>query len=66
MKTSEVISRLVEFDETERPAYVVLYTRDKNGMPIRKQKFPIVSVFSHANDITKICIEHADCIEMFI
>ena len=66
MKTSEVISRLVELDRTERPAYVILVTRDKNGMPICKQRFPVISVFSHASDMTKICIEQADCVDEFI
>ena len=66
MKTSEVISRLVECDETERPAYVILYTRDKIGMPICRQRFPVVSVFAHDGEMTKICIEQADCIDEFI
>ena len=66
MKTSEVISKLVELDATERAAYVILITRDQNGFPICKQRFPVVSVFAHDSEMTKICIEQADCIDEFI
>ena len=66
MKTSELICRLVERDSTERPAYVFLMTRDKSGGVICKQRFPVVSVFSHDRDMTKIYIEQADCVDEFI
>ena len=66
MKTSEVISKLVELDRIERPAYVILVTRDKDGMVICRQRFPVVSVYTHAGDMTQICIEQADCVDEFI
>ena len=66
MKTSEMICKLVQCDATERPAYVILITRDNNGMVICKQRFPVVNVFTNDKNMTKIYIEQEDCVDEFI
>lgn len=57
MKISEIISKLLQFDKTERPTYVKLYVRNSYGDVIESRRFPIAAVFSHNGDFAEIIIE---------
>lgn len=47
LSISEVISKLIQFDQTERQVNVVIYTRDSNGDVLSKQVLPVEACFSH-------------------
>ena len=63
MKISEIIKKLIEFDKTERPAYVTLFERDSDGNVISKKRYPVEAVFSHEDGQAKICIEQSTCLD---
>ncbi len=63
MKTSEVVVALVQNDATERPVYVTLFLRDKDGNVLSKKRFPVEAVFSYQDENTSIHIDQANCLD---
>jgi len=57
MKASDVAVKLIENDRTDRPVYVILFSRDTNGSVLTKRQFPVAAVFSHHDDDIVINIE---------
>ena len=59
MSISEIISKLIQFNRTERPTFIKLYTRDSEGCVIGEARYPIEAVFSHNKDYAEIIIEQS-------
>lgn len=56
---SEMISKLIPFNKTERPVFVKIYTRNTFGDVIGSRRYPVKAVFSHADDCAEIMIEES-------
>ena len=57
MKISEIIKKLINFDHTERPAFVKLYIRNADGDVLEVKRWPVENVFSHNKDYADNIIE---------
>jgi hypothetical protein len=49
MSISELISKLIQFNGTERQVFVKLFVRDKDGNVLSCTKYPVTTAFSHDN-----------------
>lgn len=58
MKVLNVIKDLIEFGTVDKPLYIVLYARDKEGNIVSKTRFPVDSVFSHKEHEATINIDY--------
>ena len=56
MSISEVVTKLIQFDKTERPVNVVLHMRDENGDVVGRKTFLVEAVFSHQDGGAEIFI----------
>ncbi len=56
MSISEVVTKLIQFNKTERTVNVVLHMRDENGDVVGRKTFPVEVVFSHQDDRAEIFI----------
>ncbi len=59
MTISEIITKLIQFNKTERPLFVKIYTRDNEGNVIKTMKYPVDNAFSHADSYAEIIAEEA-------
>lgn len=53
---TDVVTKLIQFNKTERPVVVTLYTRDQYGCVLEEKEFKVEAVFSHRDDTAEIII----------
>lgn len=56
MEISEVVTKLIQFNKTERPVFVKLHKRDINGDVLETKTFKVDCVFSHGEDSAEIFV----------
>ena len=59
MIISKLISKIVEFNRTERQVFVTLRYRNNEGDVIKAETYPVDAVFSYKDDCADIYIEHS-------
>ena len=59
MSISEIITKLIQFNKTERPLFVKVYTRDSNGDVIGTKRYPVEAAFSHNEEYGELIVEES-------
>lgn len=60
MKATTMVSKIVEFMDSEKEVFVYIYMRDSYGCVIKTEVFPLEAVFAHEHGTVKLCIEASE------
>ena len=60
MNIKDIIIGLIQFHGTDRPVFVKLHTRNKDGDVIGTRKFTVEAVWSHNHSCAEIVLEESN------